>query len=78
MFHNIKTFVTQFDERKTIQETFVELDKMVASLGKIQVHSINDTIHNSEPPATPHSGEYGYRMFPGEAAVVRIVVFTQE
>jgi hypothetical protein len=46
-------------------------------LGPIQVHSINDTVHNNEPLASPWSAEYGYKIFPGEAAVERIVVFTR-
>jgi len=79
----VKTFVVQMRDcpgnqsESMLQETWNRLDQLVATLGAITVHQICDRIHESEPAASPHSAECGYRIFPGEAAVVRIVVFSR-
>jgi len=77
MAHEVKTFVVQFRDRESLQQTFDRLDAMVKTLGPIQVHSVHDVVHNNEPLASPWSAEYGYKIFPGEAAVERIVVFSR-
>ncbi len=76
--HLVKTFIVQIDVTQPLQATFDKLDVLVAKLGKIHVVSIQDTLHDSEPPVNPHTAEHGYRRFAGEAAFARIIVFTRD
>lgn len=78
MAHEVKTFVVQFEDRQPLQHHFDRLDHMVRSLGAIYVQSIQDTVHNNEPETSPHTAEFGYRIWPGNAALARIVVFTRD
>ena len=78
MAHEVKTFVVQFEDSQPLQYHFDRLDRMVQSLGAICVHSIQDTVHNNEPEPSPHAAEFGFRIWPGNAAIARIIVFTRD